>query len=399
MYRYTRADFDRVLEFVRRLYEPRTAEGLRDHLLPAMRALVPSAFAAEASYEVGAPQQGQTQRSDPPELRSAEADAALARHMPTSPIVVHFERTRCQEFTRWSDVQPLSQFLRTALYNEVYLPLGIKDGCSLFLRSGPNHLEFAGVGLHKQYADAHRDMLASVSPHVLQAFRLAHTTSALIEMAAMKSGANCADRGFMAVDLNGTITMETAAATRALEKFFPNRTEHGLPEQLARWISQSEQAMRKATANVGVFLGHVFDAQVGELIGKGFTLMSLPDTPERARLLQALPVFEPSAIPPDAFPGLPAISNLAQPVVWAAAPNLDARLAENMVTALSEPHNENRVSKLVDSARPVPEGVAFSHLPVPLSEGARRFALSKHMPIDVVNCLSTAGQMVGAKQP
>jgi DNA-binding CsgD family transcriptional regulator len=247
MYRYTRADFDRVLEFVRGLYEPRTAEGLRDHLLPAMRALVPSAFAAEASYEVGAPQQGQTQRSDPPELRSAEADAALARHMPTSPIVVHFERTRCEEFTRWSDVQPLSQFLRTALYNEVYRPLGIKDGCSLFLRSGPNHLEFAGVGLHKQYADAHRDVLASVSPHVLQAFRLAHTTSALIEMAAMKSGPNCADRGFMAIDLNGTITMETAAATRALEKFFPKRTEHGLPEQLARWISQSEQAMRKAT--------------------------------------------------------------------------------------------------------------------------------------------------------
>jgi DNA-binding CsgD family transcriptional regulator len=111
----------------------------------------------------------------------------------------------------------------------------------------PNHLEFAGVGLHKQFPDAHRDVLASVSSHVLQAFRLTYTTSALIEMATMKSGSNCAARGLMAIGLDGTITIETAAATRALEKFFPKRTEHGLPEQLARWISQSEQAVRKAT--------------------------------------------------------------------------------------------------------------------------------------------------------
>ena len=158
-------------------------------------------------------------------------------------------------------------------------------------------------------------------------------------------------------------------------------------------------AMRNATANVGVFLGHVFDPQVGELIGKGFTLMSLPDTPERTRLLQALPVFEASAIPPGAFPGLPAISNLAQPVIWAAGPQLDAKLAQSLVTAMSEPHNQNRISELVDSAQPVPEGLAFSHLPAPLSDGAQRFALSKHSPIDVVSCPSSAGQLAGTKQP
>ncbi len=158
-------------------------------------------------------------------------------------------------------------------------------------------------------------------------------------------------------------------------------------------------AMRTGAADVGVFLGHVFDAQVGELIGKGFTLMTLPDTPERARLLEALPVFEASAVPPGAFPGLPAISNLAQPVVWAAGPALDARLADSLVTALSEPHNQSRISELVDTAQAVPEGVAFSHLPTPLSEGARRFALSEHGSIDVVNCPSAGGRLAGAKQP
>jgi TRAP-type uncharacterized transport system substrate-binding protein len=161
----------------------------------------------------------------------------------------------------------------------------------------------------------------------------------------------------------------------------------------------SVDAMRKATANVGVFLGHVFDTQVGELIGKGFTLMSLPDTPERVRLLQSLPVFEASAIPPGAFPGLPAISNLAQPVVWAAGPNLDPAVAGKLVAAMSEPHNQSRIAELVDPVKAVPEGVAFSHLPVPLSEGVRRFALSEHIPIDVMNCPSAAGQIAGTKQP
>lgn len=247
MYRYTRADFDRVLEFVRGLCEPRTAEGLRDHLLPALRALVPALFAANASYEAGPALQGRTQRSDPPELAPPELDSIIARHVLTSPIIVHFQRTRREEFTRWSDIQPSSQFLRSALYNEVYRPGGVRDCCTLFLHGRPDRLEFVGVGLHKQIPDAHRDMLVSVSPHVTQAFRLADTTSALIEMAAMKSGPNCAERGLMAINLNGTITMETPGATGLLAKFFPSRTTQGLPEQLARWISQSDQTLRKAT--------------------------------------------------------------------------------------------------------------------------------------------------------
>lgn len=156
-------------------------------------------------------------------------------------------------------------------------------------------------------------------------------------------------------------------------------------------------AMRNGTANIGVFLGHVFDRQVGDLIAGGFTLMSLPDTPERVKLLQNLAVFEPSAIPPDSFPGLPAISNLAQPVLWAAGAGLDAKLAEKLVQGMSEPHNRDRIAELIEPVKAVPEGVAFSHLPIPLSEGARAFALAENQPIDVVNCPSETGQLAGTK--
>jgi TRAP-type uncharacterized transport system substrate-binding protein len=162
-------------------------------------------------------------------------------------------------------------------------------------------------------------------------------------------------------------------------------------------VGAQVDAMRNGTANVGVFLGHVFDRPVGDLIAQGFTLMSLPDTPQRTRLLQGLPVFEASAIPPDTFPGVPAISNLAQPVLWAAGPSLDGKLAEKLVTGMSEPHNRDRIAGLVEPVKAVPEAVAFSHLPIPLSEGARAFALATNQPVDVVNCPSGTGQLAGTK--
>src|SRR5271168_3440231 len=246
MYRYSRTEFDRTLECVRGLYEPRSAEGVREYLLSALLAPVPVGFAASGSYEVGPGVRGQT-RFDPPGFVSPEADTLIARHGPSSRVFNYFSRTQVAQFTRWSDLQPVSDFVRSALYNEVYRRNRVKDCCTLFLRDRPDRAEFIAVGLHKQVPDAHRDMLVSISPHVQQAFHLAHTTSTLIEMAATKSGPHRPERGLMAIDLNGTITMETAAATRALERFFPKRTARGLPEQVARWISWSEHTMRKAT--------------------------------------------------------------------------------------------------------------------------------------------------------
>ncbi len=245
MYRYSRTDFDRVLEFVNGLYEPRTPEALSDHLLPALSALVPNVFVG--ALEVVAGQQAGTTRTDPAAFVSAELDEIAARYMPTSAIAVHFERTRSEQFMRWSDLQPLSQFLRTALYNEAYRSLGVRDCCSFLSRPSPTCLEIIGVTLHKRFPDAHRDILVSISPHLSRAFRLAHTTSALIEMAAMKGVPNCSARGVVAIDLDGTITTETSAATRSLEKFFGMRTMRGLPEQLARWISDSAHTLRNAT--------------------------------------------------------------------------------------------------------------------------------------------------------
>jgi DNA-binding CsgD family transcriptional regulator len=246
-YRYTRTDFERVLQFVKGLYEPRTPDALSQHLVSALLALVPATFVASGSVQSGATQQARALRSDPPEFASPQFTAIVTRHLPANPMFALYQRKCSVQFTRWSDLQPFSQFQRTAVYNEAFRHAGVRDWCTLFSYCGTDRLDGVGIGLHKQLSNAHRDILVSISPHLLQAFRLAHTSSALIEMASIKSGANCLERGLVAIDLDGTVTMETPSATRSLEKYFPKRTGRCLPEQLALWISQSDENLRKGT--------------------------------------------------------------------------------------------------------------------------------------------------------
>lgn len=146
-------------------------------------------------------------------------------------------------------------------------------------------------------------------------------------------------------------------------------------------------AMKGGTAQAALFVGHVTDTALGDLIARsGYTLLSIPDSPERRRLLQLLPVFEAGAISPAAYPTLPATSTLEQPVLWTAGPMLDPALAEQLVAGASEPHNAARLSELVDPVAAVPESEAFLRLAAPPAEGAVRFAASAHLPVSVVDC-------------
>ena len=158
-------------------------------------------------------------------------------------------------------------------------------------------------------------------------------------------------------------------------------------------------ALRDGSAAVGIFIGHVYDIPIGDFVSRGFTLMSLPDTPERQRLLQALPALEASAIPPGTYPGLPAISTVAQAVVWATGPGLDAGLSERLIGAISDVRNQARIADMVDPVQPVPEGEAYSRLPLPPSDGARRFAAARHLAIDVIACPANAVAGTAAAEP
>jgi hypothetical protein len=109
--------------------------------------------------------------------------------------------------------------------------------------------------------------------------------------------------------------------------------------------------------------------------------------------------LEASAIPPGAYPGLPAISTVAQPVAWAAGPGLEASLQERLIAAISEVHNQARIADLVDPVLPVPDGEAFLHLPSPPSDGAKQFAASKHLTVEMTACPLVAGAVAESTPP
>jgi len=145
-------------------------------------------------------------------------------------------------------------------------------------------------------------------------------------------------------------------------------------------------ALKNGSATVGVFLGHAFDSDIGDLLARGFKLMSLPDTPERTKLMRAEPVLEPSAVPPGTYPGLPAISILAQPVTWVGGPSLDTKLAGTLVAAISEAHNQARLTELVAPLPTIPEAEAFQRLPVAPADGAIGAAGTVSAPVGIIGC-------------
>lgn len=116
-------------------------------MLTALPALVPAVFTGSGSYEVAAPQRGGTTRTNPPEFVPPEFDPNVARHFPGSAIFDYFRRARPSQFTRWSDVQPVSQFAQTAFYHEAYRSLGVRDLSTMLSLGGSNRIEFVGIGL------------------------------------------------------------------------------------------------------------------------------------------------------------------------------------------------------------------------------------------------------------
>jgi len=165
---------------------------------------------------------------------------------------------------------------------------------------------------------------------------------------------------------------------------------YGVPRDRVKTLrlppAQALAAMRSRTAAVGIFIGRTYDAPVADLVRHGFTLVSLPDSPERKRLLKAVPVLEAAAIPPGAFPGLPPTSTVSQTVSWVAGPGLDSAIAEKLVAAIAEPHNLTRLEELVDPVPPVPEGEAFLGAPAPLADAAKHFAGMNHLPTGTIDC-------------
>ncbi len=103
----------------------------------------------------------------------ASARAAWERLAVTNPLLQRFVATRDGRPYRFSDVIDRAEFHRSAIYRELYAPLGIEHQMALVLPSPPSLTIAIALsrGLGRDFSDAEREMLGLIRPHLIQAYR------------------------------------------------------------------------------------------------------------------------------------------------------------------------------------------------------------------------------------
>lgn len=174
------------------------------------------------------------------------------------------------------------------------------------------------------------------------------------------------------------------AGTALLDAYGPHKPKVRIV-RLSR--DQAIGAIKSGSAQAALFVGRSADRQIGELLKSGEAkLVALPDSPERRRMLRALPLYEPDMITPPGPGTAPSVATVSERAFWVIGPALDSAPTEQLVAAESSAPNATRLMELVEPVAPIADSEAFRHLPAPLAEGAQRYAVASHLPIDTVDC-------------
>ena len=167
----------RLLELVGEAYGVLELDQFRPTLLDALRRAVPCDWTA--LNDIG-PDPGDVLSLVEPPL-PVRYYAAFARLAHENPLLQHFQRTRDARAYRMSDVATTDELHATALYREVYEPIGLEYQLAFVLPAREDHT--IGVVLSRRERDFADDEVALVEaarPHLIQAYRNARDHSLLL---------------------------------------------------------------------------------------------------------------------------------------------------------------------------------------------------------------------------
>jgi DNA-binding CsgD family transcriptional regulator len=169
MARITDRQYRALLEVIGEANGAADLDEFRATILPAIGRLIPAEF---ASYnEIGADGSAAYTLSEPDV--PGWAHAAWGRLAGTNPLVERFTRTRDGRPYRFSDVIDADALRTSAIFRELYEPLGIEHQMAVTLPSPP--AVTIGIALSRgrqaDFSDAERTLLGLARPHLIQAFR------------------------------------------------------------------------------------------------------------------------------------------------------------------------------------------------------------------------------------
>jgi DNA-binding CsgD family transcriptional regulator len=242
----TRRDVEQVEAFLRGLYRVRRLEPLIGYVLTRLPALVGT---TQASWNHVVPALRQAQVvSWPVEARHEVYEAALARHAAHHPLVLRFAATRDPRAFKISDVWSRAEFHATALYDELYRPLGYEDQFAMSLgRSTAQMVSVVVARDRRTFTERDRALLDLVRPHLAQAYRhvrALHRLARLAEAHRTQAATSWIVRG-----RDGRVEHYPARAQRWMSAFFDDlpRGPGRLPVSVERWLAGT-QAARSAGA-------------------------------------------------------------------------------------------------------------------------------------------------------
>lgn len=165
-----------MLEILGELQEAMDLAELREALVPAIRAVIPSDW---TSLNAIGPTPGDVWFLSIPSAPPEHA-AAFRRLAHQNPLVSRLQRTRDGRAYRFSDVLPQAQLHQLQIYRELYAPLGVEHQIAFTLPSPRGHV--LGVALSRSghdFTDLERDVLNRARPFLIQLYRNAMALTAL----------------------------------------------------------------------------------------------------------------------------------------------------------------------------------------------------------------------------
>lgn len=160
----------------------------------------------DVSYNEMVPSEGRIEWTALPDQgpRMEEFAPIFEKLMRQNPLVRHFEDTGDTRAMMWSDLVSLEQLQRSALYQEMFRPLGIASQMAVTLPTPPGIVVgFAINSDQKGFEDRDRTILNTLRPHLAHAYRAIQLRE---ELATLK------ERGWTGALANGDGVVEAVTS-------------------------------------------------------------------------------------------------------------------------------------------------------------------------------------------
>lgn len=239
-------DLRSVLDFVGEAYDAQDLAEYRAVLLSAIHRLVASDYVAYNEIEQG---RHAALTIVSPEL-PVWAQQAWERHAGENPLLRRYLRTRDGRSLRFSDVATAAELRRTALYAELYRPLGDLEHQVAFILPSTPELTI-GVALSRggrNYTERDRRLLELARPHLIQAYRAAQLRERLVgAIAGLREGLDADGTAIVVIAADGLASFVSTGAAELLDGLRgPAVAEVGRPvgEPLAGWLKGGGETAR-----------------------------------------------------------------------------------------------------------------------------------------------------------